>query len=236
MDASNRQKAMSEDKVRTLKREKDKIAEERLEKKQKADRTLAEEGVQPNIPNATLMSQQPRELLEVASDRANKFGQVGQHRLDIDMLGFHPDNRGGMGVMPPHIHAVAQDCIKNAVSQKRYNVVEVVKVPHEILPWFREASALKCKTDPLMPKFAEKMEYIILTRTHFVHSLKLEKDGDRTLHNKRAGSKIAFPGVEAAQINKFGAKVSEYDPKLLSDPEACKRLMSEHNVTQSALP
>ena len=57
----------------------------------------------------------------------------GPFRMDVDRIGFHPDNRGGAGLYPSHAHGVAHDGTDNGVSLRRYKSVEVVKVPADKL-------------------------------------------------------------------------------------------------------
>ena len=73
--------------------------------------------------------------LKDSGDRAAKYRKPGGNfRLDLERLGFHPDNRGGLGVSAKHAHEVAWDGTDNGVSLRRYKEVEVVEVPRDLLP------------------------------------------------------------------------------------------------------
>ena len=121
--------------------------------------------------------------IEDAQDRAQKCRKVGTVRLKLDLLGFHPDNRGGAGILTHHVHEVAHDCLTNTIKLQRYHNIEVVKVPSKHLEDWRSANLAKCERDQLMPSFSPKMTYACLTGTHFTHALKLGIGGDRTLNN-----------------------------------------------------
>ena len=45
------------------------------------------------------------------SDRANKSRRMELLRIPLDQLGFHPRNRGGLGVLPNHAHEVGWDIV-----------------------------------------------------------------------------------------------------------------------------
>ena len=119
--------------------------------------------------------------------------------MDVKHIGFHPGNRGTLGVGGWHMHDVAMDCATNGISLRRYNSVDICKIPLKDLPWIREANRLKCRQEPLMPRFSEDITHVCLTCTHFVHAIKLAADGGWTLWNKADGRKIVLPDNEEAQ-------------------------------------
>ena len=120
--------------------------------------------------------------LEDTFDRAQKHRKLGTVRLKLELLGFHPMNRGHMGVDPYHVHEVTHDALTNKVSQYRYHNVDVVKVPSAALDSWRAANRAKADQNSLMPAYSPSMAYACLTNTHFTHAMKLGS-GDRTLFN-----------------------------------------------------
>ena len=78
--------------------------------------------------------------LEDSYDRAHKHRKVGTVRLKIDLLGFHPSNRGGAGLIPYHVHEVVHDCMTNHVQLQRYHSITVVKVPAKELETWRASN------------------------------------------------------------------------------------------------
>ena len=122
-------------------------------------------------------------------DIAGRFRLTGTSRFDVKFLGFHPENRGDVGCNSWHIHDVALDCSSNGVSLRRYNSVEICKIPLDKLAWVRAANQQKCDDDPLMPHYSEHITHVILTHTHFVHAVKLAAEGGRTFRNDASGKK-----------------------------------------------
>ena len=119
--------------------------------------------------------------LESASDRAQKHRRVGQVRIPLEYLGFLPDNRGGMGISPFHVHEVAHDVVANTTKTTRYREVEVVKLSDERRPSVLACNKQKCEDSSLMPKFSPTMRYACLTKTHFVFAQKLGQDGTQSI-------------------------------------------------------
>ena len=52
-----------------------------------------------------------------ASDRAQKMRRTGLVRVHCKKIGFMPDNRGGVGILPWHIHEVAFDIKTNTTKR-----------------------------------------------------------------------------------------------------------------------
>ena len=74
--------------------------------------------------------------LEDAGDRAAKcLKSGGVHRRDLGTIGFHPFNRGGLGISSHHVHEVAFDGVQNKVRLHRYQAVDIVKIPEHHLSW-----------------------------------------------------------------------------------------------------
>ena len=70
--------------------------------------------------------------LEDPGDRAQRHRRLGLCRIPLDKLGYLPDNRGGLGISPFHVHELAWDCVANGVKLSRYTHVDIVKIPAEI--------------------------------------------------------------------------------------------------------
>ena len=120
-------------------------------------------------------------------------------RQPLKFLGFHPDNRYGLGIGSSHVHEVAHAC-QAGVSQHKYRAVDVIRVPEKALAEFRAVNKKKCESDKLMPKFSPEMKFACLSRTHFTHALKLNSDGARTLYNEEAGAVIASASVDHGAV------------------------------------
>ena len=71
--------------------------------------------------------------LEDACDRALRKRKRVSVRIDPDLVGYWPDNRGGAGVTLRHIHEVAQDLMKNKIRLSRYDPVELFELPEPVL-------------------------------------------------------------------------------------------------------
>ena len=172
--------------------------------------------------------------LEDASDRAHKHRKIGNLRIPVDQLGFLPDNRGGMGILPYHVHEVAWDCLANKTKLSRYQQVDVVKLPHGKLQEVLEANRNKCEASTLMPPFSPAIQYACLTKTHFVHAHKLGRDGTRTLfHEGKVRIRWQLADEEAAVINEQGVLCAVYDSALLDDVDALRSVMGDDNLNAS---
>ena len=187
-----------------------------------------DEDDQPKV--AKIDSESGRVAVEDPADRAESYRKCGQSRIPIDQLGFHPLNRGGQGLNTRHIHSIAASCLRERFSQTRYNVVNVVRVPHSEQEKFHKMNAEKCESDEFMPKNSPTMVYALLTGHHLVHSLKLDQDGGRFLFNIQDGEKIRFKGTEIDNIRQHGVLAQEFDEKLYFGQEACLRFMSDDNL------
>jgi hypothetical protein len=74
--------------------------------------------------------------LEDAGERvARCLKPDGMHRRDLATIGFHPLNRGGLGIASNHVHEVAMDGKQNGVKLRRYQSVNIVKIPERNLSW-----------------------------------------------------------------------------------------------------
>ena len=50
-----------------------------------------------------------RAALEDPGDRAQTRRKLGNVRIPLEQIGFHEENRGGLGISPHHAHAVCWD-------------------------------------------------------------------------------------------------------------------------------
>ena len=162
-------------------------------------------------------------------ERAFTYREPGLVRKHPKLIGFHPDNRGGMGISSKHAHEVAYSCL-DGVIPVRYKQVDVVRVPEEHLKPWRSINEKKCRNDLLMPNFSPDMRFAALSSTHFTHAVKLEQDGGRSLFNKGAVS-IVFKkdGSEAKKIQEDGLLCCVYSEELWKDKEALRALMQADN-------
>ena len=113
------------------------------------------------------MAQRQAGFYEDPLDRALSHREVGLERQGLDLLGFHPANRGQLGISSVHAHEVAWSYAAGA-KLYRYKQVDIVRVPESALATFRGINEAKCASDPLMPKFSVNMEFAILTK-HISH-------------------------------------------------------------------
>jgi len=171
-----------------------------------------------------------------AGDRAQTFRNPGVQRIDIDEIGYWKGNRGGLGISPQHIHDVAWDCMSNGVKLPRYNCVDVVEVPGDMMGEFHQYNKDKCESDKLMPRFSPKMKYLCLSKTHFVHAQKLAKDGSRyILGAPNMPIRWSDGDKEGRLITTVGILCATYDSALLSDVDACSALCNQDNLNASVV-
>ena len=118
-------------------------------------------------------------------DRAQLHRLPGLCRVQLECLGFWPDNRGQVGIAPHHVHEVTHDCVANGTKLPRYGHVDVVEIPEEALSEVRRVNMERAQSSLLMPKCVpEKIKYVTASKTHFVHAQKLLSDGGRFLYNQ----------------------------------------------------
>ena len=123
--------------------------------------------------------------LEDLRDRAQSFREFVLRRIHVDELSMHPFNRGGAGIVPYHVHHVANDCLENRTSLQRYGHVCVKEIPPAQRKVVIDFNAHKARGNPLLPKVhPDRLRYAVLSKTHFVHAQKLAKDGNRTLYDQ----------------------------------------------------
>ena len=59
------------------------------------------------------LAKEPSKEQRVPLDRAQTYRQEGVQRIQLDEIGFWPENRGGSSISGHHVHEVAEDCVKN---------------------------------------------------------------------------------------------------------------------------
>ena len=158
-------------------------------------------------------------------DRAMKY-KDRVVTMNVKRLGFYHNNRGSQGVLPRHVHEVADSC-REGVKDHRYLIVMAVKVPAHALASWRLENQKKCQNDSLMPAFSSEMDCALLTKTHFVHAIKLATEGSRTLYNLPNGPKVAFKNSQ--HVLEEGVSVQLFSEELWDDPDAMLALMTEDN-------
>ena len=67
--------------------------------------------------------------LQDPADRAQTYRKGPLQRIHLDQIGYHSDNRGGLGCSSRHTHEVSRDCVMNGVQPRRYKHVDIVKIP-----------------------------------------------------------------------------------------------------------
>ena len=122
--------------------------------------------------------------VEDAADRAMRKRKLGDNaRIDLDRIGFWPDNKDGIGVSSRHIHEIAEDIMNNKTRFNRHEPAKLLELLGPRLKKIRGQNKAKCHNDPLMPRYAAIMEYVSVDKNHFIHACKLFKDGNHTLFN-----------------------------------------------------
>ena len=84
--------------------------------------------------------------LVVEADRAQRYiSKTQPGRVSILKLGFHPQNRGGQGILPRHCHTIAMDICTSCTSSRRYGTVLLVEVPKHVREEWLSAQVRKWK-------------------------------------------------------------------------------------------
>ena len=188
-----------------------------------------------DVMDAGSDSQGNTALLGDASDRASHMLKPGQTRVPLEQIGFWEHNRGGLGVNPHHVHEVAHDVHTNKTKLLRYRAVAIVELTdNNDRQRHLDRNRKLCQTDPLMPEFSPLIKYVCLTNTHFVHSMKLMKDGGRTIFDQNCLKiQLAEDDIEGAEIMEKGPMCAIYNGRLLQDFEAAQALAVDDNLNAS---
>ena len=174
--------------------------------------------------------------MEDACDRAHKMRVSGDVRIGLDQIGFWNINRGGMGLASHHLHEVTNSCCAHGIQLMRYQHVPIVEIPQEHLEEVRRYNRERCEEDPLMPKFSEHIKYVCVGKTHFVHALKLLKDGNRFLYNQQdvqSSIRLKPSDAEGKLTQSEGPVCAIFRPDLFKDREAMTALTSQDNLNAS---
>ena len=194
------------------------------------------EGVLTHFPRRNVTVAMKRSFtLESASDRAQKFRKVGKLRIPLDQIGFLPENRGGVGIIPHHVHEVAHDISCNGTKLCRYEQVEVVEIPEHRRKDVIEFNKQKCEGCKLLPKYSPNIKYGTLGKTHFVHAEKLFQEGGHCFYGDGGKVRIRLRegDLEGRDIMVNGPICVIYDEKLLDDYEALSSIMKDDNLNAS---
>ena len=161
-------------------------------------------------------------------------------RVPLGQVGFHPDNRGGQGIVPLHTHKIASDICLNGLSTRRSPPVALVVVPEKERAAWQSANRKKEENNPLLPHCSsnEEMVYASFTGTHFVHALKLIAEGDRTFMNGANGTplRLVYGDKEWAIIQEQGVQAFIFGEGLWHDRAALLQLMADSNIDGEVLP
>ena len=160
------------------------------------------------------------------ADRAQEFllpAREQPGRVPLRNIGFHPRNRGGQGIIPPHTHTVAMDVCKNGTSKRRYGTVNLVKVPAKELERWRKDNQLKRRQNTLLANFDDAdMVFATLKCTHFVGAHKLIGQGSRTYMDQQDGLRLQLQAsdFEGKKTQEEGVDAIIYSEQLWHDPSA----------------
>ena len=122
--------------------------------------------------------------LEDAGDKARKHMKPCSMRIPLDQIGFWPGHRDGLGISSHHVQMVAWELKDCGTILERYEHVDLVEIPQDMLQEIRDANRDRCESDNRMPRFSPHMTYVCVSKTHFVHAQKLAKEGNRSMFNK----------------------------------------------------
>ena len=165
------------------------------------------------------------------ADPAQQY-RVSEHpaRIQLEKLGFHPQNRGGQGMIPHHAHQVAYNIMDKGTIIRRYNFVRAVIVPAKEREKWLTANRNKFDQEPLCPRATDEMCFALLTRTHFTSAQKLVKEGNRNLYNENAKPiRLKKDDDEGHLIQRDGVLCVLYGEDLWYNTAALQALMAEDN-------
>ena len=177
----------------------------------------------------------PREH-EDASGWARKHRKPGPVRIPLDQIGFWPGHRDGLGISSHHVQMVAWELKDCGTILERYEHVDLVEIPQDMLQEIRDANRERCEADDYMPRFSPHMTYVCVSKPHFVHAHKLAKECNRSIFNKgEVNIRWQDGDEEGAQILEQGPMCVIYSSSLLRDPEATAALAVDANLQDFAL-
>ena len=184
--------------------------------------------------------QQKKTRLAVQADKADRYLVKKQPaRVPLDCIKWHPSNRGHSGIMPMHVHMVADDIVTHGTSLRRYSPVKLVEVPEdEEKKWLK---LIKHKTSlntllPTMARFSPTGPYYAtLDHNYFCAALQLIAEGGRRLYDRDDGIRLELKEYdeEGHAIQKMGVVATLYSKELWKDRAALLAIMREDNLNAS---
>ena len=119
-----------------------------------------------------------RKLLHSEADRGEQYKlPIQPGRVPLQKICWHPQNRGGQGIMPLHVHDVALNIRQTGTSKRRYGEVLLVQVPEKAKKSWLEGIRRKVAMSPLLSRSQAishtEPSYATLTCTHFVEAHKV---------------------------------------------------------------
>ena len=179
-------------------------------------------------------------MQSVQADKADKY-LLKKHpeRVPLDNIKWHPSNRGHSGIMPMHVHEIAEEIVTKGTSLRRYGSVKLVEVPEtEQNQWLKQ---IKGKTNvntslPSMVRFSPTGPYYAnLDHSHFCAAQSLIAEGGRRLYDREDGMRLELKedDEEGIAIQKMGVRVTVYSKELWNDKAALLAIMREDNLNAS---
>ena len=196
----------------------------------------ASKGVSSSTASGYEPQAKKRQRLLIDADRAEEYIKTTQPgRVPLHQVTWYHDNRGGQGIMPFHVHTIAENICVEGTSSRRYGQVRLVEVPEKEKQALLAGNRKKAKQNPLLADFRAMSTtgplYATLSCTHFVEAQKLFKEGARTYHNQPDGQKFILKDddKEGQMIQSHGVTVVVYSADLWYDTPALLAIMREDN-------
>ena len=86
-----------------------------------------------------------------AADRAQDHRRPGLLRVDLGEIFWWPENRGGLGTNPRHVHNIAQERMTNKVRQERYKYADLIEVTGVKAEQIKAVNKARYDDEPLLP-------------------------------------------------------------------------------------
>ena len=178
-----------------------------------------------------------QKMLAAQADKADSYLVKKQPgRLPLDCMKWHPSNRGHSGIMPMHVHDVAQEIVTHGTSLRRYNAVKVVEVPEDEVNNWLKLSKHKTSLNTLLPTMARFSPtgpyYATLDSEYFCAAQQLIAEGGRRLYDRDDRIRLELSDVddEGQAIQKVGVVAIVYSKELWKDRAALLAIMREGNL------
>ena len=194
----------------------------------------------PSSGNGYEPQHKKQKMLAAQADKADKY-LLKKHpeRLPLDCMKWHTSNRGHSGIMPMHVHELAEEIVTQGTSLRRYGSVKLVVVPegdqNEWLKVIKQKTSLNTLL-PTMIRFSPTGPYYAnLDHTHFCAAQQLIAEGGRKLYDKEDGIRLELKedDEEGHAIQKMGVVVTVYSKELWNDKAALLAIMREDNLNAS---